>query len=160
MEQSKECKESLICLAINTVAVRFLPELKAMSDEEQNAYNRILNEHGQLTRKLCEGNGLVELHKCVWPFLQRGNNITEQLEDLKNLQGLVAFFRRPRSLVALHKIGINYCSDGRQELESVEEALVELERRALAGPVGGRALLDGNAHPRRQVPKAFVTDHR
>ena len=126
VKDSEHCGESLICLAVNDIAVRFHTPEQEVSAESDKAYKEIESKLKELRRNLVNKNGhyrrQVEVHECKG---RRQQTMEDEIkgfeslkvegltgEDLENLRALVVSFRRPRSLVALQKLGSKYCRRG------------------------------------------------
>ncbi|WP_406697630.1 SIR2 family protein [Singulisphaera sp. Ch08] len=174
VENAPDCKDSHICLGINELADRFSLSDRTEITEHRKTFDAISgalrNFRGELER--ISGDGLVEFHRApsrrrpLDAVTQADLDVTEsQLKArvgdkrLGDLMMLVSTFRRPRSLVALRRLAIDYFShDGEAHevvptprlYEELDTWLGWLQRRQELFCLGGELYWMGT-HSRDQI---------
>ena len=144
VEKAHDCKASYICLAINEVVDRFSTRVRTMVAEQKRAFDDIAGQLRKFREQMQQmsGGGVVRFRSVSSQPLpenaqtgaaraakaaqlkerlhQEYNLDDSQIEQrLSDLNALIATFRRPRSLVALRRIAIDYFPPNAPETSEV-----------------------------------------
>jgi hypothetical protein len=114
VERADECGDSRVLLAVNNMGERFAESGETNPEKVRlPKVNKLLREFRRLMEeKSGSDRGLVDFRK-VSSRRQHDKpksdaNLTAEQQREEDLKALVVIFRRPRSLVALHKLAIDY----------------------------------------------------